>query len=204
MNIKIAALIGAAGAILGANSAAASEIVNDQGLAGSMQIASYGPVGQSFVAADPWLTSIAFFYSYADPAALSDPIQMNLYDGGGTGGKLIASRIFRPTTTGFFGTDFTGTGLTVGASYTAAVTTTMRRYSAYFTSNRYQGGQIQTPINLGSVLGKDASFFDLMFRIDGTTVAPVPEPATWALMLVGFVLVGAAMRRRSAVRVAYA
>ncbi|WP_375420282.1 PEPxxWA-CTERM sorting domain-containing protein [uncultured Sphingomonas sp.] len=37
-----------------------------------------------------------------------------------------------------------------------------------------------------------------------TPVQAVPEPATWALMLVGFGLVGAAMRRRSAVRVTYA
>lgn len=30
----------------------------------------------------------------------------------------------------------------------------------------------------------------------GTPVSPVPEPATWAMMLLGFGLVGAAMRRR--------
>ena len=35
--------------------------------------------------------------------------------------------------------------------------------------------------------------------------APVPEPATWAMMISGFGLVGAAMRRSSKVaRVAYA
>ncbi len=40
------------------------------------------------------------------------------------------------------------------------------------------------------------------FRLDGltisyTTTAPVPEPATWAMMLAGFALLGASMRRRS-------
>ena len=36
------------------------------------------------------------------------------------------------------------------------------------------------------------------------SVAGVPEPAAWALMLAGFGLTGAAMRRRSKVRVTYA
>jgi hypothetical protein len=34
--------------------------------------------------------------------------------------------------------------------------------------------------------------------------APVPEPATWAMMISGFGLVGGALRRRTNVRVAYA
>jgi PEP-CTERM motif len=37
-----------------------------------------------------------------------------------------------------------------------------------------------------------------------TGVAGVPEPASWALMLAGFGLTGAAMRRRQSVRVTYA
>lgn len=32
--------------------------------------------------------------------------------------------------------------------------------------------------------------------LDGVSVAAVPEPATWAMMIFGFGLVGAAMRRR--------
>jgi hypothetical protein len=37
-----------------------------------------------------------------------------------------------------------------------------------------------------------------------TYVAAVPEPTTWALMLVGFGLTGAAMRRRASQRPAQA
>lgn len=44
-------------------------------------------------------------------------------------------------------------------------------------------------------------FDDVTFNDDVS--GAVPEPATWALMLVGFGLVGGAMRRRQAVRVAY-
>ena len=198
MNIKIAALIGAAGAILAANSAAASEIVNDQGIFGSVQIAHFSPLGQSFVAVDPWLKSIGFSYLVFNPE-LSDSLQIDLYDGVGAGGDLIASRSFKPTKNGFFDTDFTGTGLTVGSSYTAAVRATTSEYFAVITGNNYDGGQISSPRDVGPALGVSTSSVDLAFRIVGTTVSPVPEPATWALMLAGFGLVGAGLRRRTPV-----
>lgn len=35
------------------------------------------------------------------------------------------------------------------------------------------------------------------FEIDNLSVTAVPEPASWALMLVGFAMVGASVRRRS-------
>lgn len=38
----------------------------------------------------------------------------------------------------------------------------------------------------------------------GGILAPVPEPASWALMVAGFGLVGAALRRKSAAAVVYA
>lgn len=40
--------------------------------------------------------------------------------------------------------------------------------------------------------------------IDGVTVAAVPEPATWALLLGGFALVGTQMRRRRGTAVSFA
>jgi len=42
------------------------------------------------------------------------------------------------------------------------------------------------------------------FEVDRIAVAAVPEPTTWALMIGGFGLVGAAMRRRAKVQVAHA
>lgn len=40
--------------------------------------------------------------------------------------------------------------------------------------------------------------------LDNVSISAVPEPASWALMITGFGLVGGAMRRRQAVRVTYA
>ena len=73
---------------------------------------------------------------------------------------------------------------------------------ANFIFNNYAGGNAFrsiTPVN-----GPDAPFrshVDLGFR---TYVNSVPEPATWAMMIVGFGMVGGAMRRRHSVRVTYA
>jgi hypothetical protein len=87
------------------------------------------------------------------------------------------------------------------------------------------GMQFLSPLNLtaanpgsqalsaftSSFTGVDTSLGALTFTsIDqvtftSTLAAPVPEPATWAMMIAGFGLVGAAMRRRPArVAVAYA
>ena len=44
----------------------------------------------------------------------------------------------------------------------------------------------------------------LMSNIVGGKVAAVPEPASWAMMIAGFGLAGAAMRRRQRVKVAFA
>ena len=49
--------------------------------------------------------------------------------------------------------------------------------------------------------GTAATFSVKLLLVDG--VPPVPEPATWAMMIVGFGAMGAAMRRRQA-RVRYA
>lgn len=45
---------------------------------------------------------------------------------------------------------------------------------------------------------------DVLDYTGGVAVAAVPEPASWALMIVGFGMVGAAMRSRRRVSVAYA
>lgn len=42
------------------------------------------------------------------------------------------------------------------------------------------------------------------FYLDGARLAGIPEPAAWAMMLAGFGLVGAAMRRREKVAVTFA
>lgn len=46
--------------------------------------------------------------------------------------------------------------------------------------------------------GMDATFDNFTVTTDQQTIAPVPEPATWALLITGFGLTGVAARRRRA------
>ena len=61
------------------------------------------------------------------------------------------------------------------------------------------GGEVINSVSFTNVPATDA------FEVANFSVAAVPEPATWAMMLVGFAMVGAASRyRRRAIAVTYA
>jgi hypothetical protein len=50
---------------------------------GDAQIAVYDPIGQSFVADDVQLTTVAFAFSNMNPASTNAPVTMSLYQGAG-------------------------------------------------------------------------------------------------------------------------
>lgn len=52
-----------------------------------------------------------------------------------------------------------------------------------------------TNATLSNTSWSDFVFLDI-FRFGASAVAAVPKPATWAMMLLGFALVGFAMRRK--------
>ena len=62
-------------------------------------------------------------------------------------------------------------------------------------------GRSVTFVGPDATLGVD----DFNFTLAGGTGGGVPEPATWAMMLIGFGIVGGAMRgRKTSIRVTYA
>jgi hypothetical protein len=91
---------------------------------------------------------------------------------------------------------FTQTFLTTTAGPTLFTFNNASIDSAVFSSF----GGTQNPAFGGS--GTHFAMDNLSFGIHSG--GGVPEPATWALMMVGFGLVGASMRRRQSVRVTYA
>ena len=78
-------------------------------------------------------------------------------------------------------------------------------------ANGYQGSGGTALVTLTFTGDDQTSFTGLQFaanqnafEIDSMNVAAVPEPATWAMMIGGFGLIGLAMRRRSRSRVSVA
>lgn len=85
-----------------------------------------------------------------------------------------------------------------GTSATSLVVGSGSRFVAgqtpTFNLNQYAGGRLTTYSN-GVAIGGGSSGPSVGFRTYVDT-AGVPEPATWAMLIVGFGLIGGAMRRR--------
>lgn len=179
--------------------ASATTIENDGGIIDYYQIAYFAPLAQSFIAVDADLQSIGFNYALMNQGYGNSPITIDLYAGAGTGGTLLASRTFTlGSLYGFTDTDFSGISLTIGDVYTAAVSTSSPLEGIYVTGDSYAGG------NLSSPQAGERTDLDLSFRvIGGTAASAAPEPASWAMMLGGFGLVGGAMRARRKVAISF-
>jgi hypothetical protein len=187
-----------AAALLSASAAAQAAVIEVNAGVFDAAIAAYQPIGQSFTAIDPTLLSIGFAYSDINPGAANTEVTIDLFEGEGFGGPLVASRSFflpavLPTTSQppvIFDTDFSGVGLSVGGTYTAAlgVAGNSFKVAAVHGFDSYAGGQ---------GLGGACADCDFNFRVVGEGFSgAVPEPGAWALMITGFGLAGAALRRR--------
>ena len=187
-------------------------------------ISSFDPIGQSFTAVDSDLTAFGFQFQSLNPGSANNPITFTLREGEGLTGAVLATRVFTlPATINsrvpvFFDIDITGTRVTIGQRFTALLTTEGSRNAITFgpdlnlstgaplTGDAYAGGRLVFAAD------PDANGFctrnsicDANFRVMGTRLASaVPEPGTWATMIGGFGLVGAALRRRRPSRPALA
>jgi len=206
------AVAAAAGA---AASAPAAEYVSGARLA---NVATQGPVGQSFVAETGLLNSFGFQFAGLTTSAVSATVTFALRQGAGSTGALVATRT--ATVAGaanralnWFDFDLTGlTGAVVaGQTYTALVSTGTANLGLAFgpdvdedgvaTSTAvYAGGAMVAGRAIGGC-GTGNALCDANFRFTTAAAAAVPEPATWATMIVGLFAVGYAVRRR---RVAFA
>lgn len=179
-------------------------------------ILAYGPIGQSFIAEDAMLGSIAFAFSDINPGQLNEPVTMTLYQGEGFDGPVIGSttQVLPATLPSIddapvlIDFSFSGTALSIGQTYTAAVTidssykvavvyAELDLYEIFEEVDLYTGGLMIFAGDSILLAGGDVCSAglcpgaDLVFR-----VTPVPEPAQWGMMLAGLGLVGWTARRR--------
>ena len=182
-----------------------------------------GTIGQSFTVNDTLLQSFGFQFNTLNASQANAPVTLTIRQGAGLTGDIIASvteTLFGIPATrepAFFDFDFTGTTLISGQSYTALLTTSSSRYGLIYGpdinifTGQFLGGDAYAN---GSLISErpltepclSSGICDANFRF--TTVAAtgaVPEPATWAMMILGFGLVGGTLRsRRHKTRVAFA
>jgi hypothetical protein len=184
-------------ALLGRATIAHAQNISNPGPSGLLrQIQVYSPLGQSFTAVSGSLLSIGFAFDPINSSFGNVPVTVNLLSGSGTGGALVASRTINPlSNNGSFDAstlsfaDFTGTSLSVGATYTAVLATTNPYWGVFRTDDTYAGGTSF----FNDTESPDA---DLVFQVNGANA--VPEPASGALLVVGAGALLAAFRRRRA------
>lgn len=204
----------AAAVALSATAANAADIVVTSGSGQrSLGIDAHDPLGQIFTATDSSLLSFGFQLQTLNSGQQNSPITLTLLTGAGFNGSVVATRTLTPLgipttrTPTWVDFDFTGTPLQVGQAYTALLSGSSNRYGlvygpdislntgAAIGPDAYAGGSIIASAGLSGICS-GGGVCDANFRVSGITVAPVPEPATWAMMLVGFGAIGYSVRQQ--------
>ncbi len=193
-----------AAAALGAGTAQAATTVTVSGTRGVV-IASNGPVAQTFVATDSLLTNFGFQFS-SSTAVTTGSVTFSLLAGVATSGTAIATQTVSlaglAMRTGAFYDVFTGSAaLVVGQTYTALLSAASANVSLNFgpnsngTVDAYLPGRLIKNNALDQACANN-NYCDANFRFTAAAAAVVPEPATWGMMLLGFAMVGGAIRYR--------
>jgi len=100
----------------------------------------------------------------------------------------------QPSTLWFYFTDTNGASYQLASNAFVTQTDAGVAYKMYGGFNLASGGSLRVALfdTNGIASGND-------FAVDNILVSTAPEPATWAMMIMGFGAAGAAMRRRRAV-----
>jgi hypothetical protein len=175
-----------------------------------------GPVGQSFTSIDSTLTSVGFQFQLFNTPQANTPFTLQLLNGSGLGGTQVYSTQFTLPTTiptsglNWFDFSLPNVAVNLGSAYTFVLSNSSLRYGVVLgpdvniftgvplSGDAYAGGQAFGVQSYPNCPNTPASACDLNFRVSGTAATgAVPEPATWAMMIGGFAMMGGALRRRS-------
>ncbi len=213
---RFALIVPVVGAMLGLSTAANAVILTDLyntglGVGGATLAAGNGQTDANYTVTPGTIGTAGQAVTYFNPAYSSETPESRWIsyqaDGGSAAGTFTLSTTFNLTgyqvatasVSGLWGVD------NVGEIFLNGVTTGI--------TNSQFSQLTAFSINTGFIAGINTLSFRIIdqgppaaLRVDGLTgsaelAAPgVPEPATWGLMIAGFVMTGAAMRRRSGSR----
>jgi hypothetical protein len=127
------------------------------------------------------------------------PILTLSYDLGGGGSNAVFSNLYGATISGGANAYFQGGTLLINI---ASLPLIAGSNSFSFSYDSPTGGSLSDPLN--GHAGPQGLGDEGWGVSDVLLTGSVPEPASWALMIAGFGLTGAAMRRRNRVHVTYA
>lgn len=215
--IGIAASAAALAVAAPATAAETLEVVSGDQNPRAVTISSFDPIGQTFTAFTDTLTSVGFEFTTLNNSAPNTNLTLSIYAGEGlTGASLFSSAFALPTSLdnrnerAWVDIAIPGLAVVRGQTYSLILNATSSRAALltgpgfspqtgqFFGGDAYTGGKLIAsrstyPNCTGSTNNCDANF-----RVTGENlVAAVPEPGTWAMMILGFGVVGRALRRRA-------
>lgn len=180
-------------------------------------VSAFDPIGQSFTAFTDTISSIGFQFSTLNPSRVNSPLSFSLFKGETlTGTSLFTQSFTLPASitsrdvAEWVYIDLGDLMVNNGESYTAVINATSsfaalalgpgyNPSTGVFTGgDAYAGGKLLT--NSSSIYANcqgASNNCDLNFSVTGDFASAVPEPSTWALLILGFGVVGAAMRRKA-------
>lgn len=204
-------LLGVALSVAAATAANAAVIETVRGGHNITNISYFSPLGQSFIVSENGLNSVSLSFNVMNPSQGAADVTLRILDGWGVGANVISQRTFMPEVApynnvnpAFTNVDFTGTLLNIGQRYYFEVSTPNRYWGLVTVQGSYIDGSFFPTISSyadGEMLSGQSAFAnnDIRFRIETSMVnlpGAVPEPASWAMLIAGFGLVGSALRRR--------
>lgn len=205
-----------------AQAAETLQIVSGPAGTRAVSIAAFDPIGQTFTAFTDTITSVGFQFASLNPSNPNDPITLRIFAGETlTGTALFTSAFTLPTsinsrTPQWFDIAVPSLGVTNGQRYSLVLETTASFRNAlvvgpdfnpstgqFAGGDAYAGGRlISTVLTYPNCAGATNNC-DANFRVTGVNaVAAVPEPGTWAMLIVGFLAVGGTLRASKRPRVA--
>jgi hypothetical protein len=183
----------------------------------AVTVSAFDPIGQTFTAFTDLVTSVGFEFTTLNSGSANTPLTLNIYAGETlTGTSLFTSTFTLPASLdmrderAWVDIALPGLAVTRGAFYSLVLTATSSRAALltgpgfnsstgqFFGGDAYAGGRLLgTPQPYANCNGATNNC-DANFRVTGENlVAAVPEPGTWAMLILGFGVVGGALRRRA-------
>lgn len=187
----------------------------------AVSIDAFDPIGQSFTAFTDTITSVGFEFTTLNPQAANETLTFNIYAGEALSGvSLFSTSFLFPASIdvrderAWFDISVPNLAVVRGQTYSlilngqssfrAALLTGPGFNSStgrFFGGDVYAGGRLISAVSTYPNCAGAANNCDANFRVAGNLlVAAVPEPATWAMLIIGFGMVGGALRRQAARR----